>query len=82
MFDGTDASAWRDSDGNEVPWPVEDGELIVVVVPGSGDIFTREEFGGIQLHLEFATHDPPASNSQRRSNGGVILMGSRVRNHR
>jgi len=71
LFDGTDASEWRDAQGNPAKWKVEKGELI----EGRGDISTKKEFGDIQLHLEFATPTPPKGNSQSRGNSGLFLMG-------
>ena len=40
-----------------------------------GDIWTKEEFGDIQLHVEFRTPNPPKGDSQKRSNSGVFLFG-------
>jgi hypothetical protein len=70
LFDGTDLSKWRNKDGQAPVWKVEDG----AVTAGKGDIFSREEFGDVQLHLEFAT-PPPKGNGQGRGNSGVFLMG-------
>ena len=38
-------------------------------------IGTKERFGDIQLHLEFATPAQPSGNGQARGNSGVFLMG-------
>src|SRR3989442_439970 len=73
LFDGKDLSKWRKADGNPAPWNVQDG--VIVCKPRSGDIFTRDEFGDIQLHLEFATPAPPRGESQERGNSGVFLFG-------
>jgi len=67
LFDGTDLSKWTGK------WKVEDGAI--VCVPKTGDIATKEEFGDIQLHIEFATPNPPHGHSQERGNSGVFLMG-------
>ncbi len=48
LFDGTDLSAWDNQQ-----WVVEDG--IVTVKPGSGSMSTKQKFGSVQLHIEFAT---------------------------
>src|SRR5213592_3629726 len=47
----------------------------ILCKPKSGDIFTKDEFGDIQLHLEFATPTPPHGESQERGNSGVFLFG-------
>jgi len=73
LFDGKDLSQWRAADGKPAPWNVQDG--VIVCKPKSGDIFTKDEFGDIQLHLEFATPTPPHGESQERGNSGVFLFG-------
>ncbi len=75
LFDGTDLSKWKmDKDGSDAKWKVENG--IAEVVPKSGYIATRDEFGpDFQLHVEFATPNPPSGDSQGRGNSGVFLFG-------
>lgn len=73
LFDGKDLSHWRHGNGSDASWKVENG--YVEVVPKSGDIFTKQEFGpDVQLHVEFAT-PPPVGNGQQRGNSGVFLFG-------
>jgi len=43
--------------------------------PGSGSIATRESFGDVQIHLEFATPDVIDGKDQGRGNSGVYIMG-------
>jgi len=45
------------------------------VVPGSGGIATRETFGDVQVHLEWAAPAARRGNSQNRGNSGLFLMG-------
>ena len=74
LFDGKDLSAWRSSkDGSAAPWKVENGYF--EVVKRSGGIETRQAFGDIQLHIEWAAPDPAADQDQDRGNSGVFLMG-------
>jgi hypothetical protein len=76
LFDGTNLSKFAHSKGGELldaKWVVRDGYF--EVVPKTGSIVTRDRFGDIQLHLEFATPDPPRGASQDRGNSGVIFMG-------
>src|SRR5881394_3255771 len=73
LFDGKDLSKWRSADGKPATWNVQAG--VIVCNPKSGDIFTKEEFGDIQLHLEFATPTPPKGESQERGNSGVFFFG-------
>jgi len=73
LFDGKDLSHWRNAkDGTEVKWAVRDGYL--EVVPKTGDIATREEFGDCQLHVEWATPAVVKGDGQGRGNSGVFLM--------
>ncbi len=73
LFDGSDLDAWSHRDGRDAEWAVADGAF--VVEPGSGDLRTREEFGAVQLHLEWRAPTPPEGASQHRGNSGLFLMG-------
>ena len=73
LMDGKSLAQWRDAKGGEAGWKIESG--YVEVVPKSGDIFTKDEFGpDVQLHLEFAT-PPPVGDGQGRGNSGVFFYG-------
>jgi Domain of Unknown Function (DUF1080) len=73
LFDGKDLPQWADKDGKPARWKVESGYM--EVLPGSGNISTREGFGDCQLHVEFAEPLPASGESQERGNSGVFLMG-------
>ncbi len=71
LFDGSGFDHWQGQDGEEVPWDlVEDAMRIV---PGSGDIFTRERFGDVQLYIEFNLYPNSPGSGQQRSNSGVFF---------
>ncbi|HXG94771.1 MAG TPA: DUF1080 domain-containing protein [Blastocatellia bacterium] len=73
LFDGKDLSRWRSANGSgPAKWKVADG--YVEVVPGTGDIATKEEFGDCQLHIEWATPAEVKGEGQERGNSGVFLM--------
>jgi hypothetical protein len=72
LFDGKNLNAWEGEDGQPAPWRVEDGDM--VVVPGAGDIRTRQGFGDCQLHVEWMEPSPAKGNDQSRGNSGVMLM--------
>ncbi|WP_165246198.1 3-keto-disaccharide hydrolase [Paludisphaera soli] len=74
LFDGRDLGAWRSADGGPAGWKVADGAF--VVTPGKGAIRTKEEFGDVQIHLEWASPNPPNGNGQNRGNSGLFLMGA------
>jgi len=71
LFDGKDLSKWS-SGGGPAKWKVADG---VAEVNGTGDVETKEAFGDVQLHLEWAEPAPAQGESQGRGNSGVFFMG-------
>lgn len=73
LFDGTDLSQWQATDGSATRWKIEDGEMISVA--GAGYIQTKQPFGDVQLHVEWAAPTPVQGSSQGRGNSGVFLMG-------
>jgi hypothetical protein len=74
LFDGTCLCGWCSAaDGSEAKWKVENGYM--EVVPKTGNIKTKSEFGDCQLHLEFACPAEVKGDSQGRGNSGVFLMG-------
>jgi hypothetical protein len=76
LFDGKDLSKFAHSKGGQLidpQWTVRDGYF--EVVPKTGSIVSREKFGDVQLHLEFAMPNPAKGSSQDRGNSGVIFMG-------
>jgi len=77
LFDGTDLSKWRTAQGEPPGWKVENG-CMVVPLPGTksgGDIYSKEEFGDCQVHVEWATPAPPQGDIMNRGNSGVFLSG-------
>lgn len=66
LFDGKDMSAW-----NKDVWEVADG--VMTVVPKSGSISTKQKFGSVQLHIEFATPEKVEGSGQGRGNSGVFF---------
>ena len=72
LFDGKDLAQWRDKrTGGPVAWTVADG----VATSAKGDIVTTNQFGDLQLHLEFREPTPPKGDGQGRGNSGVFFMG-------
>ena len=75
LFDGKDLSQWTTfikGQPAEPKWKVENG--YVEVAPGTGGLFTKEKFGDVQLHLEWAAPSVIEGKSQMRGNSGVLLM--------
>ena len=73
LFDGKDLSHWQSGRGGPAR----------LDRPGRGDGRqaggrrgpSRDEFGDCQIHLEFASPDPPRGHDQDRGNSGVIIFG-------
>ena len=72
LFDGKDIAQWCDKDGQPSKWKVEHG--YIEVTPHNGDLVSRQAFGDMQLHIEFAEPVPAVGEGQARGNSGVILM--------
>lgn len=72
LFDGKDLSQWKSERGGEAKWTLENGAMIV---NGTGGILTKQEFGDVQLHIEWATPSEIKGEGQGRGNSGVYLQG-------
>jgi hypothetical protein len=79
LFDGHDLSHWESNTspitkkgGGQPEWKLENGYF--EVVPGTGDLITKEKFGDVQLHVEWSEPEDIQGKSQARGNSGVILM--------
>lgn len=74
LFNGHDLSNWESvKDGGPAKWKV--GKGYFATVPGTGYIRTKQAFGDCQLHVEWATPNPPHGTDQDRGNSGVYLHG-------
>ncbi len=75
LFDGSNLDKWRSAKegGGPAKWKVQDGYM--EVVPGEGDIQTKDEFADCQLHVEWAAPTEIEGSSQGRGNSGIFLMG-------
>jgi Domain of Unknown Function (DUF1080) len=71
LFDGKDISQWVAMDGSPTKWIIHDG--VFECVPGSGYARTLQSFGDCQLHVEWASPNPPHGDSQGRGNSGVFF---------
>jgi len=71
LFDGKDLSAWKSDDGSEPKWAVVDGYAEM----RGKSILTKQEFGAIQLHVEWASPAEVKGDGQGRGNSGVYFQG-------
>jgi hypothetical protein len=72
LFDGTDLSKWDAQKGGEPRWKVANGYM--EVVEGTGDIVSKEAFGDVQLHVEWATPAEIKGEGRGHGNSGVFLQ--------
>lgn len=71
LFDGKDLGAWSGPEGRPPGWKIENGYAEV----HGGGITTKESFGDIQLHLEWAAPAAVTGKDQGRGNSGVYFQG-------
>ena len=64
LFDGKDLSKWQSGKGGEAKWKLL-GEG-AMEVNGTGSIMTKDEFGDVQLHVEWATPKEVKGHGQER----------------
>ena len=65
LFNGTDLSGWVIPEGDGGHWKVIDGVIdydAMSQAPGAKDLWTEEEFGDFELHMEWRFTDTPFVN--------------------
>ena len=83
LFDGRDLSHWLPAT-QTMPtgvtirpgapaWKLENGYM--EIVSGAGDLATKEKFGDVQLHAEFAVPATPGASKVDQGNSGIFLQG-------
>jgi hypothetical protein len=72
LFNGKDLSAFRGQRSDEPKWKVANG---VMETTPQGGLFSKEEFGDCQVHVEWASPLVVSGEGQGRGNSGVYLMG-------
>ena len=73
LFNGEDLSKWESARDGAALWKIE-GD-VMTVVPESGAIKTKDEFGSIQMHVEWRAPEEIKGDGQGRGNSGIFLMG-------
>ena len=75
LFDGNDLSQWKAKWSNKKSgWQINDDGSVTVVFDESGGIETKDNFGSVQLHIEWKTSEDISHLNQKRSNSGVFLQ--------
>jgi hypothetical protein len=69
LFDGKNFDAWKGGEN----WKVDDDGGFTA----KGGLRTKQSFGDIQLHLEFATPKEVRGRDQGRGNNGIGLMNAK-----
>lgn len=74
LFDGKNFDQWISSrDSTEVKWTLNaDGSM--TVKDKTGDIQTKQNFGSVQLHMEWRSNPENQQTNQNRSNSGVFFQ--------
>ncbi|HOX39259.1 MAG TPA: DUF1080 domain-containing protein [Candidatus Brocadiia bacterium] len=73
LFDGKSLDEWQQPDGQPARWKLVDGAM--EVVPGTGSIISKKQFGDQKVHVEFRSPYMPDCAGQARGNSGVYLQG-------
>ena len=74
LFDGTHLDQWISSkDSTAAAWTIN-ADKTMTVKPGTGDIQTKQNFGSVQLHLEWSAPDIIKSKGQGRGNSGIFFQ--------
>ena len=75
LFDGSSFDGWMHTqDSTAVKWHMN-GDGSMTVADKTGNIRTKQEFGDIQLHIEWKSPLPVQRDGQNRGNSGVFLNG-------
>jgi len=72
LFDGKNLSNWSKPDGSAAEWSITGSALMVNA--GKGEIKTKQTFGDIQLHIEWASPEKVESEGQGRGNSGIFIQ--------
>ncbi len=78
LFDGTDLTHWQSPGGGEPTFTLQDGVMLSTNVKEpktTKNLESKDQFGDIQLHLEWSEPTPAKGDSQGRGNSGVFLLG-------
>lgn len=72
LFDGSNLSAWENTQGEAAQWSVHNG--VFTVDKSKGDIRTKASFESFQLHLEWCVPANITGTGQGRGNSGLFLQ--------
>lgn len=73
LFDGSDLSQWESVGGGDAEWEIDD-DGAMTVVPGTGNIQTKESFGDVQIYIEWRSPMNMEHKGQDRGNSGIYIQ--------
>jgi len=73
LFEGKTLDNWKGTKDGKIQWKIVD--KAIEVLPRTGSIYSKEQFGDCMVHVEFRTPLMPSSRGQDRGNSGVYLQG-------
>jgi len=75
LFNGSSLEGWmHEQDSTAAKWHLN-GDGSMTVADKTGNIRTKQEFGDVQLHIEWKSPLPVQRTGQNRGNSGVFLNG-------
>jgi hypothetical protein len=74
LFDGSNLDQWITAKNSSAAQWTLNGDGSMTVKDKTGDIQTKQNFGSIQLHLEWSSSPKNTAKGQARSNSGVFLQ--------
>ena len=75
LFDGTGLAKWENERGEVATW-ITNADYVESVASGStlgGGIRTKGKWADFQLHVEWASPNPPKGQDQGRGNSGILI---------
>ncbi len=73
LFDGSNLDAWTSAiDSTAAKWHIN-GDGSMTVANKTGDIQTKQNFGSVQLHIEWRSPAEVHGENQSRGNSGIFL---------
>ena len=73
LFGGGSLAKWETVQGKDATWKMQDD--FMETAPRGGGIRTRGKWADFQLHVEWASPNPPVGNGQGRGNSGILING-------
>jgi len=70
LFDGHGLAKWESAKSGEAAWPTQDDYFASA---RAGGIRTKGRWEDFQLHVEWASPNPPVGTSQSRGNSGILI---------